>query len=108
MLPLPSPLEVSLSAVCYGQFRQAEEKTNALDPTFCNVRNSVTRGKQAWHLENSYNSLGSIEAMSLSSTDNFLKSGKRLLRVTYYVRKARRNIHATLLFFSPCLLSVSP
>lgn len=64
----------------------------------------MTSGKQLCPFENTYCGLGDVEAMSLISTDSFLKWGKRQLRVTYYVRIARRNIHATLLFF----LSLSP
>lgn len=93
-------MEVSLAAVCCEQFRQIEKQLNALDPMLCSVReDNMTSGKQLCPFENTYCGLGDVEAMSLISTDSFLKWGKRQLRVTYYVRIARRNIHATLLFF---------
>lgn len=106
MLALPSPLEVSLASVCCGQFRQTEEQLDALDPMFC----SMTRDNRFAPFENIFYSLGGIEAMTLSSTDTFLKWGKRQLRVTYSIRKARRNIHATFFFLSlsPSRLKPAP
>lgn len=62
--------------------------------------------------ENIFDSVGSTEPISLTTKNTvdlpLQKWGRRQLTVDYYVRKAWKDIHATVLYLFPYLISVSP